>query len=582
MQAAIKNLADGVVLTPIDPTLVLSKALAMYDGTIASGGSRFDNNAIAKYEFKGGSSPTGPAGPLLIAADTSGVQPAMDLQLETTNKGGVSWVGGWGLQFNGGRARAFTTTSKKLADLIGATGEYSIETWAAPANVTQTEARIVSYSGGVTTRNFELGQTVYNYDFFNRTTTSNANGSPTLSTPDAAKTLQASLQHVVVTFEPVKGRRIYVNGVFTGTADNTPATLGAAWDDTFAFVLGNETTGDKPWFGQLKFVAIHNRALTLPQIQQNFAAGVGERYFLLFSVSHLVNVPKSYIMFEVTQFDNYSYLFKDPKFISLDPTAMPGNIVLKGMRIGINGAEATVGQAYSTLDTVVTDALYSSALGESLSSVGTIIGLQKGPDMDQFYLTFDQLGTQTHVHTEPAVPTPATPPNVPRPADVGVRTFDAINATMSKITGVSMNNANIVAAYAGAKQSLPINADFGGFLDSHQSAINGLAIAYCSEVVKSAPISTAFFGTSSFDLSTQPGRDTVINAVVAKVFGANLSTQPSATAAHDEINLLLTNPGDANRAPGLCQSAACTGGRTAQAVTAACVVGLAGGAMAVQ
>jgi hypothetical protein len=551
----------------------LSKALARYDGTVASGGNRFDNNAIAMYEFKTGSGPT--------AFDTSGVSPAMDLQLENTTKGGYAWVGGWGLQFTGGKARAFTTTSKKLADMIGATGEYSIEAWAAPANVSQTEARIVTYSGGATTRNFELGQTVYNYDFFNRTTTSNANGSPTLSTPDAAKVLQASLQHVVVTFEPVKGRRIYVNGVFTGTADNTAASFGTTWDNTFAFVLGNEVTGDKPWLGQLKFVAIHNRALTLPQIQQNFAAGVGERYFLLFSISHLVNIPQSYIMFEVTQYDSYSYLFKDPKFISLDATAKPGNLALKGMRIGINGAEATVGQAYSTLDMVLTDALYTSTGGESLSNVGTIIGLQKGPALDQFYLTFDQLGTQTHVHTEPAVPTPATPPNVPRPADVGVRTFDAINSTMSKITGVDVNNANIVAAYAGAKQSLPVNPGFDGFLDSHQSSINGLAIAYCNEVVKSPTLSTAFFGTSSFDLLTQPGRDAVINSIVAKVFGASLSNQPNATAAHDEINLLLTNTA-AGRAPGLCQSAPCTGARTPIVVTAACVVGLAGGAMSIE
>jgi hypothetical protein len=585
MEDAIKVLAGVALVTPIEPGTVLSKALAMYDGTVASGGNRYDNNAIAMYEFKTGSGP--------IAYDTSGVSPAMDLQLENTTKGSYAWVGGWGMQFTGGKARAFTTTSKKLSDMIGATGEYSIETWAAPANVTQTEARIVTYSGGVTARNFELGQTVYNYDFFNRTTNSNANGSPTLSTPDAAKVLQASLQHVVVTFDPVKGRRIYVNGVFTGTADNAPASIGTKWDDTFAFVLGNEVSGDKPWLGQIKFVAIHNRALTLPQIQQNFAAGVGERYFVLFSISHLVNIPKSYIMFEVTQYDSYAYLFKDPKFISLDANARPGDLVLKGMRIGINGAEATVGQAYSTLDMVLTDALYTTSGGESLSNVGTIIGLQKGPVLDQFYLTFDQLGTQTHVHTEPTVPVVVTTlPGGTRPADVGMRTFDAVNSTMSKITGVDINNPTVIKAYAAAKQSLPISADFGGFQDSHQSAINGMAIAYCTEVVKSPTLSNAFFGTSSPDVSTPSGRSQVIDAVVGKVFGSTLTTQPlttqpDETASKLEIDRLLTNPGvgypgPGTRAPGLCVSATCTGARNTQAVAAACVVGLASGAMAIQ
>ncbi len=581
MEDAIKKMiADAnITATPIDSTLVLSKALAMYDGTVASGGTRYDNNAIAVYEFKTG---TGS-----VAYDTSGVQPALDLNLSATAKGTYTWVGGWGIQMAGGKAQGLTSASKKLSDLVGSTGEYSIEAWIAPANVTQTEARIVSYSGGVTTRNFELGQTVYNYDFFNHTAASNANGAPALSTPDAAKVLQASLQHVVVTYDPVGGRRIYVNGAFTGTADASGSPL-AGWDDTFAFVLGNEVSGDKPWLGQIKFVAIHNRALTLPQIQQNFAAGVGERYFLLFSVSNLISVPQSYIMFEVSQYDSYSYLFKDPKFISLDPNAKPGDLVLKGMRIGINGAEATVGQAYSNVDTVLTDALYSSVGGESISKVGTIIGLQKGPTSDEFFLTFDQLGTQTHVHTEPSAPTPATPVDpTTQPVDIGVRTFDAINATMAKITGVDINNANIVATYKNVKQSLPATPQLDGFLDSHQSAVSQLAIAYCSELVNSSTLSNAFFGTSSFDVSTQPGRDLVINAVVNHVSNSGVSTQPDpaavdAASMHGLLYSLIANTDLSKAALGLCQSAPCTGARVATVVTAVCATGLASANMLIQ
>ena len=45
-------------------------------------------------------------------------------------------------------------------------------------------------------------------------------------------------------------------------------------------------------------------------------------------------------MFEVSQFDCYSYLFNKPTFISLDRDATPGNIPIAGMRIGVNGAEA--------------------------------------------------------------------------------------------------------------------------------------------------------------------------------------------------------------------------------------------------
>ena len=90
------------------------------------------------------------------------------------------------------------------------------------------------------------------------------------------------------------------------------------WDDTFAFVLGNEVSGDRQWQGILRMVAVHNRAMTEAQIQQNFAAGVGEKFYLLFSLQDLVSMPEAYILFEVSQFDNYSYLFNQPIFLSLN------------------------------------------------------------------------------------------------------------------------------------------------------------------------------------------------------------------------------------------------------------------------
>jgi hypothetical protein len=107
-----------------------------------------------------------------------------------------------------------------------------------------------------------------------------------------------------------------------------------------------------------RMVAIYNRVITPAQITQNFQAGVGEKFYLLFSVSHLVAMPQAYVMFEVSQLDSYGYLFNKPTFISLDAAARPGSIPVAGIRIGVNGAEAAVGQAYRTLDTVVDDSNY--------------------------------------------------------------------------------------------------------------------------------------------------------------------------------------------------------------------------------
>ncbi len=380
MLGAIQDFADGVPLTQVDPNLVTSKALTLYDGTVASGGNRFDNAAIALYEFKTG---TG-----TVAYDTSGVEPSANL----TMSGAVTWVGGWGIDLRGGKAQATTASSRKLHDLIKATGEYSIEAWVAPANVVQEQAYIVSYSGGTMARNFTLGQTMYNYDYFNRATTTDANGEPALSTPSADEVLQATLQHVVATYSPVDGRRIYVNGVLTTQADPVPAGLFTDWNDTFALVLGNEVSNDRTWQGVVRMVVIHNRALTQPQIQQNFEAGVGERFYLLFSVEHLINVPQSYVMFEGSQFDSYSYLFNKPTFISLDGSQDPDQVRIKGLRIGVNGTEAKVGQAYAPLDRTVTAAGYEPATGFSLAGIGTVVALDKGPSADEFFLTFEQIG----------------------------------------------------------------------------------------------------------------------------------------------------------------------------------------------
>ena len=70
-------------------------------------------------------------------------------------------------------------------------------------------------------RNFHLGQTLYSYDVRNRSVLPaiDGNGKPALITYPADQDLQATLQHVVVTYDQYRGRRIYVNGVFTDDVD---------------------------------------------------------------------------------------------------------------------------------------------------------------------------------------------------------------------------------------------------------------------------------------------------------------------------------------------------------------------------
>jgi hypothetical protein len=566
METAIRAFAGSIAPPQVDPSLVLSKALGLYDGTVASGGNRYNNSVIGLWEFKTGSG--------TVAYDTSGVEPALNLTLS----GDVTWVGGWGIDLKRGKAQGATAASRKLHDLIKSTGEYSIEAWVSPGNVAQEDARIVSYSGGATTRNFMLGQTLYSYDFYNRSGSTGVAGDPKLTTSADDEDLQATLQHVVATYDPVNGRRIYVNGEYTGDADPSRGGTLAEWDDTFAFVLGNEVSGDHPFQGIFRLVAVHNRALAPEQVRQNFGAGVGEKYYLLFSISHLVEVPQAYILFEVSQYDSHGYLFNKPAFISLDPAVRPGNIPLAGMRIGINGSEAEVGQAYGTLDTAITESLYGP-LGQPLSRIGTVIGLQKGPDTDEFFLTFDTLGGRRYVRSEPAPQPPAPPPSMRRAPDVGLRVFDEINATMSELTGISSARPQVRATYEQVKQALPTVASIDAFVSAHPVAIAQLAIQYCDALVDDPTARAAYF--PGFDFNAAPaqafgvaGRAIVLDALVGRMIAQGVASEPNAAEVRGELDALISRLAACGNS--------CPAGRTATIAKASCAALLGSAATLVQ
>ncbi len=563
MLNAITTFANGITPTQVDPTLVISKALTMYDGTVASGQNRYTTSQIALYEFKTG---TG-----TIAYDTSGVEPELDLNLT----GNYTWDAGWGVVFApGSKAQGTTTASAKLYNALTSTGEFSIEAWVSPANVAQTGANIVSYSGGPKVRNATLTQKAFQYQANVRSSVTDTNGAPPLVTNPNNMLAQAALQHVVLTYDPVSGRKIYVDGVFSGDVDATGGGTLANWDNTFALVVGNETSGTANQFqGELRMVAIHNRALTLAQIQQNYAAGVGQKYFLLFNVTTLTGVPQSYVMMTVSLNDSYSYLFTNPTFISLDPTQTPNGIPISGIRIGINGAEAPVGQSYIPLNTTVTTAQYNSTTGQLLSNVGAVIALQKGPASDQFFLTFAQIGSQLHAYTDPTYAIPAPVPG-PASPDLGIRTFERLAQTMAKVTGVPMTDTNVNQVYTSVQSALPPVPDLTAFSAANQTAISQLAIAFCSEMVNTR--GTAFFGAGfdptqggsyfSAPINTNSNRDQVINGLyvnlVGGTIGANLGTQPNFPSVQTELDALITNltPGaytsTANRS-GVVTKAAC-------------------------
>ena len=575
MLAEIQKFAGMLSPSNLDPSLVVSKQLGLTQGTVASGANRYDADTIAKYMFSEGEGS--------IAYDTSGIDPAANLTL--TNH--VTFDSSWGIIFaaGGGKAQATVQASSKLNTLIQATGEFSIETWVAPAVVATNLSDIVSYSGGDTLRNITLAQTNQDYDFSLRSSNSDLNGMPMLQTPDATMALQASLQHVVLTYDPVNGRQIYVNGVNQNIPDPQKGGTISNWDSTFALVLGSEVSGDNPFQGEIKFLAIHSRALSAAQVLQNFNAGVGQRYYLLFNVSGVagVNVSQAYIMFTVSQYDCCSYLFYQPTFISLDPTAKPTSIPIQGMRIGINGTIPLVGQAYIPLNTSITAANYTSQ-GEVLSSVGTVIGLESGPLTDQFFLQFDLLGTQKDAIVN-ASPCPAGQPSCtqaitpgPPMADVGVRTFAQVNSTFSQLTGVPTSNASVVSTYQNVQQQLPPISTLEAYSSANQVGVAQLAVQYCNQVMSTPSLqATVFpgvtFGATTFSsvtasgpnaagvmqyTSSGPAAQVVADLALLTVGNGTLTHQPAPATVTTELTNLIGN---------LCSgSAPCTTAKRVSAV----------------
>ena len=533
---------------------IASAALDLDDGIEQAGGGRTINNLVALWEFKEGAGGS--------AADTSGVAPAMDLELV-----GPQWMSNYGIAIESGKAQASVVASRKLFDRIAAEGsgsqQYSIEAWVTPANVTQEgPARIVSYSQGTGERNFTLGQVLYNYDFRNRTANADigANGTPSLQTNDNDEDLQATLQHVVVTYDQAQGRRIYVNGRFTDDVDAFAPDSLSNWNPGYRFLLANETTDDRQWQGRIRLAAIYERALSEAQILQNYEAGVGKRLSLRFDLAGWLQSGGS-IEFEVIELDEYSYLFCRPVLM----TSEPGGIRVKSPRVSVSGRVAVSGQAFTNVDRVVRN-------GEQISDTCSIVPKGPGPAPDQFVIEFEALDRFENPIASGA-PSALPPEMFPEPMPgLGVRDFARLRDTMSEITGVDPNTPSVLAAMADLEQQLPSGPDLRSFSSSHQVGIAKLALEYCDTLIEMPLLRAMFFGMNSgFDFDapattafTPAMRNLLIGQLVDGILGERVASQPDTTELapilHDLFDDLTAG----------CTPATCGAERTRSVVKSAC------------
>jgi hypothetical protein len=524
---------------------------------------RYEENMVARWKFDEGAG--------TIANDTSSVAPTMNLALV----GDVVWLSGGGLDLQGGKATSNPGDSKKLYNVIASgsgSQQYSVEAWVVPANTTQEgPARIITYANGTGARNFMLGQILYTYVFRNRslTPTGNTNGGPDLVTNDADEDLQAQLQHVVMTYDQAVGRKIWVNGMWTEDPDPAEAALLVNWHPDYVFAIGNETSNNRPWLGQMKFLAIYNRALAAEQIQMNYAAGASQRYALRFPVASWLGAG-SYVEFEVSEFDGYSYLFCFPTLVSPNPSG----IQVETLRIGVNGVAPVASQSFRNVRVVVDEPR------ERLSNLCSVVPKDLGINGDTFEVWFDVLGTNVNRLADAAPNPPPPPATVEVRPDVGLRDFAMVNDTMAAVTGVDPLVTQ--PTFDELTQQLPSSSDARTFVSSHQVAISKLALEYCDTLVETPALRSQVFGSFPFGqtptavFGDPANRAALTNALVSRMVGSTLTSQPDAA----EVGSVLGTLVDALVAP--CATTPCAADRTATIVKAACAAVLASGAVQLQ
>ncbi len=194
-----------------------------------------------------------------------------DLDLKISDPSHVRWARD-GLEIHSSTLIATENAPRRLIDALKQSQAVTLEAWVTPLDTVQSgPARIITLSNGIGARNFTLGQESDSFDVRLRTTKTDGNGMPSLSSRSG--TVVAGPAHVVFTRQGSGETTIYVDGRKVGS-DQAAGDFGN-WDDDFQLAVANELSGDRAWLGTLHLAAIYDRALSIEEVRQNHAAGGG-------------------------------------------------------------------------------------------------------------------------------------------------------------------------------------------------------------------------------------------------------------------------------------------------------------------
>ncbi|MDA0739727.1 MAG: Ig-like domain-containing protein, partial [Nitrospirae bacterium] len=248
---------DSFTYTVVDLQGITSN-VAVVTVTVNEASSRVEAGLVVYYPLTEGSG--------TVVQDQSGIGAPLDLTLGGT----VNWASdGNGLVFAGGKAQS-SGAATKVIDALQTTNQSTMEVWVQPANISQSgPARMVSIGGDPSFQNYVLGQQGDEVQVRYLNTGKDRNAKPRLQTND--NSVATELIHIVHTYDGTT-ERVYVNGVENPTTLVLSGVL-SNWDPNDPLTLGNEGSGDRPWAGTMRLMAVYDRTLTPAEIQQNFNAG---------------------------------------------------------------------------------------------------------------------------------------------------------------------------------------------------------------------------------------------------------------------------------------------------------------------
>jgi len=205
--------------------------------------------------------------------DQSGIDPSVDLTIADPTA--VTW-GKRLLRIHQPTTILTQSSNTDLIAKLRAGDGLTIETWLTPADAEQHgPAAIVSLGSDIAARNFTLAQGAAEgegsrYNARIRTSRTGGDAEPAFLTPPGAA--QAELTHLVFTRAGDGTVKFYIDGELRNQDQRTGDDSNWATDAPFG--LANEATGNRPWLGELRLVAIYNRPLTEQEIQRNHAANL--------------------------------------------------------------------------------------------------------------------------------------------------------------------------------------------------------------------------------------------------------------------------------------------------------------------